>query len=385
MENQCGSKDAFKSTGARESQSAVSVPGSETPVFFKEMHRHNNRRAHFHNYKAPGFYLITFCKMEGVEVFSFLNPSVCGNSCHPTGEDKLSREVYPTAGGEVPTAGGEVPILLNTRTGMIINEQFQRFLSHYKMFEFPAVAVMPDHIHILWRVCEWLERDLGFYVGKFKSFCTQQWNEEAGRDKGSGFKLFADKFNDRIAFKNLEVNRFFYYVNDNPRRLHIRVLYPEYFQRRMMIRIGSRLFHIFGNFQLLREARISPAVVSSRYSPEERERLHREWSEIIRSGGALVSPFISQAERDLMQSGIQGGASIIRVVPDGIAPKFKPQGLEFELCMAGRLLLIGEYKENSRKSELRRDYALGLNDFARWLASLAPEERIALVRGAGSR
>lgn len=64
---------------------------------------------------------------------------------------------------------------------------------------------------------------------------------------------------------------------------------------------------------------------------------------------------------------------------DGIADRYKPSGLEFDLCAQGRCLHIGEHRESEHKEKKGRSDFLALNDLARWIAS-HPAERMLLLR-----
>lgn len=144
---------------------------------------------------------------------------------------------------------------------------------------------------------------------------------------------------------------------------------PELFERVQCVKISDREMDLYGNFQLLKHPIITPAIVSSRYTVEEAAIWSRAWDEAIRTQGVLVSPFISEAEQALMDRAIEEGASIIRIIPDGIPPKYKPAGKEFDLCAEGRCLHIGPPRPSKRRHMITRGECLALNDIARWIAS----------------
>ena len=96
-----------------------------------------------------------------------------------------------------------------------------------------------------------------------------------------------------------------------------------------------------------------------------------------------MSPFISKPEQELMHRVIEEGGSVIRLIPDGIPPRYKPSGKEFTLCAEGRCLHIGMPRQSMHKEELRRNKCLLLNNLARWIAS-HPSESLTLI-STGSR
>jgi hypothetical protein len=277
----------------------------------------------------------------------------------------------------------DLPHVVLSSVGKIIDAQIAD-LNRDEHFAIENYVIMPDHIHILWLVRSRLSFDLGYHVGLFKSRCTKLWHEQCGvvATEANPQPLFAPKFNDRLAYNQEVASRFDRYITDNPRRRLVAILYPQLFNRRQCVRIGDRVMDIYGNFHLLRHPIIAPVIVSSRYTPEQRRQCEVLWEETIRSGGVLVSPFISTAEKEILHRGIEEGASIIRILPSGIPPKYKPSGREFELCAEGRCLHIGSGRPSQRNEKLTRSEALELNALARWIAA-HHEERMAILRSLG--
>lgn len=127
-------------------------PENIQPHYFRPHRPHNCRRAKFHNYKAPGYYLITINKEPSVPEFSHI-------------------------GGDIRSTDNP-PHTILTSIGEIINAEIEN-LSKTAMFYIPNHVIMPDHIHILWHVKEWLPRDLGYYVGLLKSRCTLNYRKSS--------------------------------------------------------------------------------------------------------------------------------------------------------------------------------------------------------------
>lgn len=324
-------------------------PENLHPHYFHPHIPHNCRRAKFHNYKAPGYYMISFNKGDNIPDFSCLDGDI-RSSINP-------------------------PHTILTPTGEIINSKIIE-INRMPEFEIPNYVIMPDHIHLLWRVKEWLPRDLGHYIAYLKAQSTALWHEILKTDPN--ISLFAPKFNDKISFDDEMTERFSRYISDNPRHRLTVMTHPELFSRVHRVRILDKEMDFYGNFQLLKHPVIAAAVVSSRYSKEEKEQYEFAWEEAIRTQGVLVSPFISDAEKTFMRRGIESGASIIRIVPDGIGPKYKPSGQEFNLCAQGRCLHIGPPRQSSHTDPLSRSHCLSLNALAHWIAS-HPTERMTLT------
>ncbi len=322
------------------------------PYYFRSHRPHNCRRAKFHNYKAPGKYMITINKGLSIPDFSYL----CG--------DIRSNENPPS--------------VALTRNGEIIDLKINE-ICQYPEFDIPNYVIMPDHVHLLWQVKVWLPRDLGHYVAYLKAQCTALWRQENIHIPNiANFSLFEPKFNDKISFSDEMTHRFSTYISDNPRKRLTVITHPELFNRAHRVRILDYEMDFYGNFQLLKHPIIAAAVVSSRYTPEERIRYQNAWEEAIRTESVLVSPFISKDEKALMNRAIEEGASIIRIIPDGIGPKYKPYGKEFDLCAEGRCLHLGLPRPSAHTDPVRRQFCLNLNAIAHWIAS-HPAERMHLL------
>ena len=321
------------------------------PEYFKELKPHNCRRAKFHDYKRPGRYMISISKAPECPDFSRLLG-------WPDRTEDPARVQLSEFGVRIQTQIAEVNAL--------------------PQFDIDNSVIMPDHLHLLWRVKDWLPRDLGYYVGIFKTSCVNHIRKEI--PGCAALQVFTPKFNDRIAFDDEMARRFYHYIEDNPRRRLMVMRYPELFSKACQVRILDRIFDVYGNFQLLKHPLISAAVVSSRYTPEERTRYRQQWDETIRGCGVFISPFISEAEKRLRDEILESGGSIIRIIPEGIQPKYKPSGQEFDLCAQGRCLHIGAPRPSAHAEALSRRECLELNEISRWIAS-HPAETFHLLNG----
>lgn len=255
--------------------------------------------------------------------------------------------------------------------GWLIEGEILRLGEVFPQISVLSHCVMPDHVHIVIFVRERIEKPLGFIVGKLKAACSRMyWNafpETTFAKERTG--IFEDGFNDKIVRRYEQVERYIRYVEDNPLRLYLRREHPEYFDRCRCVLIDGQEHSVYGNFLLLRSPLMSAVRVSSKYTPEELAARHREWDETIRCGGTLVSPFISNAEKEVRDWGIAAGASLIRIVNNGLPERYKPSGEEFVLCSEGRLLIIAPPAHRYRRDTVRRDECLAMNDLAEMIVS----------------
>lgn len=155
------------------------------------------------------------------------------------------------------------------------------------------------------------------------------------------------------------------YVKDNPHRLAIRKSYPDYFRRVRKFVINDMEVEAYGNFFLLKHAIIEPVVVHRAWTQEELDKNRKRWLYIAKSGGILVSPFISRAEKEIRASAIGSGGRIIDISTDPMGERFKPSGSDFQLCEEGRLLIVAP----TEAAGLTRARCLNLNAVAAVIAS----------------
>ena len=75
---------------------------------------------------------------------------------------------------------------------------------------------------------------------------------------------------------------------------------------------------------------------------------------------------------------IDSGSSVILLRDLSFDKRFKPQGELFDLCAAGRLLMLSPWPDNlSRRSNAGFTEFHQMNDFAAQIASISPSERLA--------
>jgi len=80
----------------------------------------------------------------------------------------------------------------------------------------------------------------------------------------------------------------------------------------------------------------SPPAVKS---PEFDERLTTAITAAKR-GAVIISPCISQGEREIARQVFQAGGRVITLANRGFSPLYKPGGKLFETCAAGNLLML---------------------------------------------
>lgn len=326
----------------------------------KETQHSMKRRKPWHDYHRKGTYMVTLV-VEG-------RRPVLGKLIMSAGEQDTSVEL---------TALGKA----------IRNEEVQKISAIYKMVEVWKLCIMPDHIHMIVRIKEDLPegKHLGHIVAGFKGGCSRAWwrmgrpcadaqGVVAATDaqgvvaattpaaSAAGMpSLFERGYNDLILLNDSQLDNWKHYLDDNPRRLAIKRLHPDFFTTLNYIDIAEWHCQIVGNRFLLDIPQKVAVIVHSAYSDKEFAEYKKEWLACGEAGGILVSAAISPREKEVMREAMNRGYRIILVRENGFPPLYKPSGESFDACSNGRLLQLSPWEYHMERRIISREQCLMLN------------------------
>ncbi len=412
----------------------MNLPSDTTNRIFREETQPSmHRRCHDHDYRSISYYMITlsknpafkpaFCRIFDVsfEAPDFDAAKARSNALTPGIKRILLSDKAGTAGSSVPgsssrdarttcgslsrdaraasgsssrdnraacgSSSGVIPAIELTDTGALIRLAFRDFFKIHPMLLLKKIVVMPDHIHFIIHVREYLPDHLGHYIGLLKHTCSRyvcnplnaNITKSSESDKDI-FPVFEDNYHDRIIRNQnmLETER--RYLDDNPRRYLFRKMHPEFFSSPVILTIGEEQYAAFGNILLLRKLHPIPVIISSKYTEHQLKEFETGWREATREHKALASPFISKAEKSIREEILINGGTIVEILDNGFPEKYKPWGRNFDLCMEGRLLQIAPIAYNTSKTPLSRAKALELNSLARRLCQHSASATVLRVR-----
>ena len=245
---------------------------------------------------------------------------------------------------------------------------------HSLSVSFPSVkvfdsVVMPDHIHFVVYLSE-SGMHPGDIVKKFKGLCSRAWQRAQGiSETEKPEPVFTPGYHDRYARNRNHLNTMKRYVRDNPRRLLIKRLHPEYFRQRRRISIDGRIYVMLGNPFLILNPFIGQAHYSSRRSPDENRADYDKCLANIERGGVTIGTFFAHPEKDLRDKAIANGCPIILMHGNGFSDRYAPPQPYFDLCMEGRCLIIGEETYRTSTATDIRGHNAALNAIAARIAS----------------
>ena len=326
------------------------------------------KRAFWHDYRGVGFYMLTLTVAGRRPLF--------GQVVEP------GAMVLSSAGHEVLKAWRAMP-------------------SFTPQLETSTLCVMPDHLHGILYVSEPLARPLGAIVRGFKSGVTAALRKATGNP---ALAVWEDGFYDGVALEPASIQAWHRYILDNPRRLWLKRQHPDLFVRvnalehpQLPALPDGRKWSGYGNLFLLDKPERVAVRVSRSATPDEIEQIASDVAAKISNGAVAVSPFISPGEQAVVKiasktapimalsSNKSGGnessgqeglitaaghccpasprspGGVIVLKHGGFPPLYKPGGLYFDLCVAGRLLVLSAFAYTGRKEALTREQCLCMN------------------------
>lgn len=295
-------------------------------------------RCRQHDYRKPGLYFVTITKCDYIEPLSRLivrkelgvkHPDFCGLQ-------------YTYAGRAVARALKMIP-------------------DADPLVEVQQYVIMPDHVHILFRVKEYMPRSLGSVIAVFKINASNQYLYLTNQK----YALFNRKFNDQLGLKYKNIDTIFKYIRTNPYRLAVRQAYPEYFSKVREYTICGEKVSAYGNIMLLRNPFKSAVVVHGSDSMAKKDADKARWLNLSKGGGVLVSAFYSKDEMTVREEAIELGGKIILLSNRLLGEREKPTGREFELCSQGRMLILMPHRAIKATNNIsQRDSCLRMNALA---------------------
>ncbi len=266
------------------------------------------KRANWHDYRSPGRYMITLSKSAGIPPFS----QIWGDWRLPVGTRGASYTRWS-------------PI------GRIIADTLYHIGEMYPALRAEQYVVMPDHVHVLLWVQSLLPEHLGLYIARFKNVIN---------NASSTNHIFEDGFNDQIVTNKRDLNAIYNYIRSNPYRIGVRKANPDFFHKRTGIIIGDTPCQLYGNIHLLCNPFKEQVIVHRADSDEVYSANRDRWLYTAGNGGVLVSPFISKREKEIRREAELTGGHLILITNTPFGEREKPTGKDFDLCAAGRMLII---------------------------------------------
>lgn len=161
------------------------------------------------------------------------------------------------------------------------------------------------------------------------------------------------------------------YLDMNPQRLATKRLKPGYFRVQREIMIGGRSYDGVGNTMLLTAERYAVVHVRSMMVKAaengDAEQLRNYKNSCVlaaRKGAIMVSPFISEHEKQVMQVLLREQLPFVYLADNGFRDYYKPADALFDACAAGRVLILSPWPYDAGKRKISRADCVALNNTA---------------------
>jgi REP element-mobilizing transposase RayT len=243
--------------------------------------------------------------------------------------------------------------IILTELGQKVAEEIKRIPTYNgaESIEIYSYVIMPDHVHILLHIHEHLPRHVGYYIRWFKKQCTYIGLALAVPSARNHSPLFAPDYHDRLLKGKNQLSHMVRYIQDNPRRLALKRANKDLFRIRQNQLIGTIQCTVLGNIFLIEHPLRQVLQCSRRLTQEQIDNLKADCLREAADGTIYVTAAISEGEKQIARALREAGFPLIILLEKGFpAPDdphysyFKPQGVYFEACAAGKLLLIEPHR-----------------------------------------
>lgn len=171
--------------------------------------------------------------------------------------------------------------------------------------------------------------------------------------------------------RNTQLPNTIRYIDMNPQRLATKRLKPGFFCVQRGIMIGGRSYDGVGNTTLLMAEKMATvhvrsAMVKAAESGDVEPLRNYKNSCVLaaRKGAVMVSPFISTHEKQVMKVLLDEQHPFICLTDNGFRDYYKPSGVLFDACAAGRVLILSPWQYDAGKRHISRADCVALNGMA---------------------
>lgn len=240
-------------------------------------------------------------------------------------------------------------------------------------------CLMPDHLHFIIHVTKPTtlsvrEMIRGYWQGAKRYGREYTLSIEPELNSGPINKvnpIFTERPFIRPLSRKGQLQAMYQYVRMNPQRLATKRLMPGFFRVQEGIEIAGCTYRGVGNIALLQAERYAPVHVRRTMVEEaehgDNKRLRDYMNGCVlaaRKGTVMISPFISQQEKAVMDVLIKEKHPFIYIADNGFRDYYKPSDGLFDAVAEGRVLILSPWEYDAGKKHVTRAECVEMNRMA---------------------
>ena len=248
-----------------------------------------------------------------------------------------------------------------------------------------ALRMMPDHVHFILHVKRTMEIGIkaavrGFWQGAKtigRAYTSSIGPNDIRDNERRVDPIFTFPPFIRPMSRRGQLQSMIRYVQMNPQRLATKRLKPGFFYVQRGVEIDGHTYDAVGNIKLLQAARLESVHVRSMWVKDAEGhgddttlRAYKNGCVLAaREGAVMVSPFISEHERAVLDVLLQEKHAIIYIADNGFGQYFKPSDALFDAVADGRMLILSPWPYDPKKKAVSRAECIAMNQMAEQIAA----------------
>ena len=273
-----------------------------------------------------------------------------------------------------------------TKLGNALVEKLLNHPTYYPEVQIVQYCLMPDHLHVILYVKQPMKQTFNMVVRSLwqaakklgRAYNTPSINPESdsgltnGENTDAPFPIFTEHPFIRPMSRKRQLQTMIRYVQMNPQRLATKRLMPDYFRVQDNIEIAGRIYCGVGNADLLQRAKYMPVHVRSIWIKDAVEhgddKALRDYKNscviAARQGTVMVSPFISEHERAVLDVLLKEQLPFIYIADNGFRDYYKPQDSLFDAVANKKALILSPWSYDPHKKNVSRAECVEMNKMA---------------------
>lgn len=247
-------------------------------------------------------------------------------------------------------------------------------------------CLMPDHVHFIVHVQQQMPYGIkaairGFWQAAKNTgreyILSISPNDIRNNEQNTPSPIFTEMPFIRPLSRSGQLQTMYDYVRMNPQRLATKHLMPGFFRVQENIEIAGRRYSAVGNTKLLLSDRFETVHVRHELlnlAATGNEQPLRDYMNgcilAARQGAVMVSPFISEKEKEVLTVLLAEELPIILLADNGFRDYYKPSAGLFDSVAAGNVLILSPWPYDPQKKRVSRSECVAMNGMAEEIANL---------------